>query len=124
MYDVVKIGKELFPVEPLGKPEGIVAAMKTQEWIEFQKIIQPLHDEIRKKSVNNVQIICDETNNPPEVVASDKLNVTIKCHNPIDLSSLPWWKKDKNGWPIELYNNKPIKNFFRIICQNIRKVTG
>lgn len=37
---------------------------------------------------------------------------------------LPWWRKDKLGWPIELWKDKPVKNFVRIICQNIRKITG
>lgn len=37
---------------------------------------------------------------------------------------LPWWRMDKHGWPIETYIGKPVKSAVRIICQNIRKVTG
>jgi len=37
-------------------------------------------------------------------------------------SSLPWWRKDSLGWPIETFKEKPVKSAIRIICQNIRKV--
>ena len=36
----------------------------------------------------------------------------------------PWYMKDSLGWPIEIYKNKPIKSVLRVICQNIRKITG
>jgi hypothetical protein len=36
--------------------------------------------------------------------------------------SLPWWRKDALGWPIETFKGKPVKSAIRIICQNIRKV--
>lgn len=36
--------------------------------------------------------------------------------------SLPWWKKDAFGWPIETIKGRPIKNFFRYIFINIGKV--
>jgi hypothetical protein len=42
----------------------------------------------------------------------------------VSLTSLHWWQRDKDGWPIETYEGHPFKNFVRIICQNIRKVTG
>ena len=38
--------------------------------------------------------------------------------------ALPWWHKDKLGWPIETFKGKPVKSAIRIICQNIRKITG
>ena len=34
---------------------------------------------------------------------------------------LPWWRKTALGWPIETYKGKPVKSFFRLIIQNIRK---
>jgi hypothetical protein len=34
----------------------------------------------------------------------------------------PWWRKDKLGWPIETIEGRPIRNFIRIICLNIRKL--
>lgn len=37
------------------------------------------------------------------------------------IASLPWWKKDAQGWPIETFRGKPITNFFRYIFINIRK---
>lgn len=37
-------------------------------------------------------------------------------------ASLPWWRKDALGWPIETFKGKPVKSAIRIICQNIRKV--
>lgn len=38
--------------------------------------------------------------------------------------ALPWWRKDRYGWPIETYIGKPVKSAIRILCQNIRKITG
>lgn len=35
----------------------------------------------------------------------------------------PWWRKDRYGWPIETFKDKPFKSALRIICQNIRKIT-
>ncbi len=32
--------------------------------------------------------------------------------------------KDKLGWPIEYWKSRPILSFIRIVCQNIRKITG
>jgi len=42
----------------------------------------------------------------------------------ITFDDMPWWKKDKYGWPIELTVGKPFGNFVRIILQNIRKIAG
>jgi len=36
----------------------------------------------------------------------------------------PWWRVDAYGWPIEWITNRPVLSFFRLIFQNIRKVTG
>ena len=36
----------------------------------------------------------------------------------------PWWCRDRLGWPIETFKGKPVKSAIRIICQNIRKITG
>jgi hypothetical protein len=36
---------------------------------------------------------------------------------------LPWWRKDSLGWPIETFKGRPVCNFIRIVCQNVRKVT-
>jgi hypothetical protein len=36
----------------------------------------------------------------------------------------PWYLKDKFGWPIERFKNKPVKSFIRIIIQNLRKIIG
>lgn len=43
---------------------------------------------------------------------------------PLDqyVDSLPWWAKDKHGWPIELIEDRPMKSLFRIVFQNIRKL--
>lgn len=40
----------------------------------------------------------------------------------IFVKNLPWYRKDKLGWPIETYEGKPFKSFVRIMFQNIRKV--
>lgn len=34
---------------------------------------------------------------------------------------LPWWRTGKDGFPIEFIIGKPVTNFIRLICQNIRK---
>jgi hypothetical protein len=38
--------------------------------------------------------------------------------------TLPWWRKDKDGWPITTWEGRPVASFTRILCQNIRKITG
>ena len=40
------------------------------------------------------------------------------------IDRLPWYKKDRLGWPIETCKGSTIKSFIRIVCQNIRKITG
>lgn len=37
---------------------------------------------------------------------------------------LPWWRKDRLGWPIETFVGRPVKSALRIFFQNIRKFTG
>jgi hypothetical protein len=39
------------------------------------------------------------------------------------VGSLPWYRKDKFGWPIETVKGKPIDNFIRFIIHGIiRKI--
>ena len=49
--------------------------------------------------------------------------VELKAEN-IELKSkhMPWYLKDKYGYPIEFQQGKG--RIMRIICQNIRKITG
>jgi len=35
---------------------------------------------------------------------------------------LPWWRKDKLGWPIETVKGRYVSNFIRIVMMNIRKL--
>jgi hypothetical protein len=42
--------------------------------------------------------------------------------NGISEKTFPWWRKDRLGYPIEYIKGKPIRNFIRIICLNIRKI--
>jgi len=42
----------------------------------------------------------------------------------VPITEIPWWRKDKNGWPIETIKGHPFSAFVRIVCQNIRKVIG
>jgi hypothetical protein len=42
----------------------------------------------------------------------------------VDMSKVPWWRKDGLGWPIETVKGKPISNFIRLVVQNIRKWCG
>jgi len=44
--------------------------------------------------------------------------------NPESIKKLPWWRKDKYGWPIETVKDHLIKSWVRVLCQNIRKITG
>lgn len=37
---------------------------------------------------------------------------------------LPWWLKDRKGWPIELVKDKWVQNILRICCMNIKKLAG
>lgn len=57
-------------------------------------------------------------------VENEQNRVELADRRVVPLSSLPWWQKDKYGWPIEIMLNRPVANCLRIICQNIRKVTG
>lgn len=41
----------------------------------------------------------------------------------LGIACMPWWRKDRFGWPIETFKGKPFQSLMRIICQNIRKVT-
>lgn len=36
----------------------------------------------------------------------------------------PWYRRDRYGWPIDTFKGKPFQSFMRILCQNIRKITG
>ncbi len=36
----------------------------------------------------------------------------------------PWYLRDRLGWPIEIFQDRPLKSLLRVLCQNIRKVTG
>ncbi len=38
--------------------------------------------------------------------------------------TVPWWRKDRYGWPIETFKGKPVKSAMRLLFQNIRKLTG
>ncbi len=40
------------------------------------------------------------------------------------MKNLPWYMKDKYGWPIERPIDRPIFSFVRVVVQNIRKVIG
>lgn len=40
------------------------------------------------------------------------------------IALMPWWRKDRHGWPITHYPGKPFKSFVRLIFQNVRKITG
>jgi len=41
-----------------------------------------------------------------------------------NFSHIPWYRRDKYGWPIERITGKPFKSFVRMVFQNIRKITG
>jgi hypothetical protein len=36
----------------------------------------------------------------------------------------PWWRKDKYGYPIEIWEGRPFKSGLRIFIQNCRKIIG
>ena len=52
----------------------------------------------------------------------DHFRVQMKDGSYMLVKDLPWYRKDKLGWPIETYKGKPFKSLIRIVCQNIRKV--
>jgi len=37
-------------------------------------------------------------------------------------SLTPWYRRDRYGWPIETFKDRPIKSFIRLVCQNLRKL--
>lgn len=39
-------------------------------------------------------------------------------------SRLSWWRKDRDGWPIETIKGRRLGSALRIVLQNVRKVTG
>lgn len=41
------------------------------------------------------------------------------------LNNIPWWLKDKYGYPIEFISGRgPVFRIIRIFVQNLRKITG
>lgn len=41
------------------------------------------------------------------------------------IKAMPWYLKDKYGWPIEFIKGRGLfYRGMRIICQNIRKIVG
>jgi len=42
----------------------------------------------------------------------------------IPIRSLPWWRKDRLGWPIEKIRGGWFTNLLRLAIQNVRKMTG
>ena len=40
----------------------------------------------------------------------------------VDISEIPWWRKDRRGWPIVICKNSPIQNALRYIIQNVKKL--
>lgn len=46
------------------------------------------------------------------------MNEAIKAN----AAELPWYRKDKLGWPIEGFKGKQVKSFVRLVCQNILKL--
>ena len=61
--------------------------------------------------------------NPQTDVAASGI-VSSGGLNPESIKKLPWWRKDKYGWPIETVKDHLIKSWVRVLCQNIRKITG
>jgi hypothetical protein len=37
-------------------------------------------------------------------------------------NKLPWWRKDKLGWPIAKFPGRPFLSFISIIVQNVKKL--
>ena len=52
----------------------------------------------------------------------DHFRIKMKDGSYKFVKDLPWYRKDKLGWPIETFNDKPFKSFVRLFLQNIRKV--
>lgn len=57
-------------------------------------------------------------------------NSISKSYIPVQLADgsttyikhIPWYKKGHDGWPIELLQGKPVRNFVRLLLQNIKKL--
>lgn len=53
---------------------------------------------------------------------TDHFRIPLPDGSYMFVKDLPWYKKDRYGWPIEVYKGKPIKSFIRIIFKNFRKI--
>lgn len=61
---------------------------------------------------------------PGAAIEVHTIEVPQHIKDSIRRNMLPWWKKDRFGWPIESIKGQRFNSFMRIICQNIRKITG
>ena len=58
---------------------------------------------------------------------STNININQPIHDciyqgkPAMISDIPWYRKDKFGWPIEIIIGRPIQNFIRIMIHGIIK---
>jgi len=41
---------------------------------------------------------------------------------PLDTTVMPFYLTDRYGWPIERIKGKPVFNFCRVVCQNLKKI--
>ena len=55
-------------------------------------------------------------------IAFDFVKKWINDSNELKRNKIPWYLKDKYGWPIEFIKGK--NKFWRILFQNFRKITG
>lgn len=51
-------------------------------------------------------------------------SVMRRFSNHIHANALPWWRKDAEGWPIELIEGELFGSVVRLVVQNLRKLPG
>lgn len=76
------------------------------------------------ESNSNMDAICEKMRKGEPVGMMEAIAAIDYIENQKRENPLPWWRKDRLGWPIETFIGKPYKSALRIICQNIRKITG
>lgn len=74
---------------------------------------------------NNINVTFKQSMRLKEAVTVYRLKIQEESQKELELTKidmLPWWRKDKLGWPITTFKNKPVKSAVRIILQNIKKL--
>lgn len=74
-----------------------------------------------RPSASALDIRFEDMNDYPGIELGKTL-VELRTGEIVPLDSLPWYRRDRHGWPIERIRGRPLTSFMRLLCQNIRKL--